>query len=64
MRFLIRFIVVSTCIIGGHALGHAQSLSEATLRPFVVGVVPVVGNGAVGGVAIDAQGAIERGRAA
>jgi hypothetical protein len=29
------------------------------MRPFVVGVVPVVGNGAVGGVAIDAKGAID-----
>ncbi|MBA3482852.1 MAG: DUF1598 domain-containing protein [Pirellulales bacterium] len=60
MYYLIRFIVVSTCILGGHALAHAQStLSEASLRPFVVGVVPVVGNGAVGGVAIDAKGAID-----
>ena len=60
MHFLIHFVVVSTCIIGGQALAHAQSVSFTEQRPFVVGVVPVVGNGAVGGVAIDAKGAIEQ----
>ena len=60
MYFLIRFIVVVTCAMGGRALVHAQSLSFAEQRPFVVGAVPVVGNGAVGGVAVDANGAIER----
>lgn len=60
MYSLIRVIVVSTCIMGGYALVHAQNLSFAEQRPFVVGVVPVVGNGAVGGVAVDANGAIER----
>ena len=59
MRFLVRIVVVSICIIGGHALAHAQGLSVGEVRPFVVGVVPVVGNGAVGGVAIDAKGAID-----
>jgi hypothetical protein len=60
MYYLIRFIVISICAMGGHALGHVQSLSFAEQQPFVVGVVPVVGNGAVGGVAVDANGAIER----
>jgi len=61
MNSLIRIVVVSTCIMGGHALAHAQSsISVASQRPFVVGVVPVVGNGAVGGVAVDASGAIEQ----
>jgi len=61
MSFHIRCIVVATCVIGGHALAHAQSsISVASQRPFVVGVVPIVSNGAVGGVAIDASGAIER----
>jgi hypothetical protein len=45
----------------GQAAGHAQStISEATQRPFVVGVIPVVSNGAVGGVVIDANGAVQR----
>jgi hypothetical protein len=57
----LHFIAIATSILGGHALAHAQTtLSEASLRPFVVGVVPVVGNGTVGGVAIDAKGAIEQ----
>ena len=60
LHFLIHFVVVSTCIMGGHAVAHAQSVSNVEVRPFVVGVVPVVGNGAVGGVAIDAKGVIEQ----
>lgn len=60
MDTLIRFTIVLNCIFGGSALASAQSLSFAEQRPFVVGVVPVVGNGAVGGVAIDADGVIER----
>lgn len=58
-HLLIRCAVVSICAATAPAVGHAQSIGEATVRPFVVGVVPVVGNGAVGGVAIDAKGAIE-----
>jgi hypothetical protein len=60
MYFIIRLTVVSTCIMCGRDLVHAQSLNFAEQRPFVVGVVPVVGNGVVGGVAVDASGAIER----
>jgi Protein of unknown function (DUF1598) len=61
MNSLIRFIVVSTCVISGHALAQAppSRLSVASQRPFVVGVVPVVAGGAVGGVAIDAKGTID-----
>ncbi len=61
MEFLLHLVLVSTCIVGGHAVAHAQStISSVTQRPFVVGVIPVVGNGTVGGVAIDANGAIEQ----
>jgi hypothetical protein len=46
---------------GGCAVAHAQSfIGAGTQRPFVIGVVPVVGNGGVGGVAIDAKGAVEQ----
>ncbi|HEX6963341.1 MAG TPA: DUF1598 domain-containing protein [Lacipirellula sp.] len=62
IRVRMRFVFVATCLFVGHALAHAQSsLSVASQRPFVIGVVPVVGNGgAVGGVAIDANGALRR----
>jgi hypothetical protein len=59
MLALIR-IVLATCVIGVPAFAHARSFSVADQRPFVMGVVPVVGNGVVGGVAIDANGAIEQ----
>ncbi len=61
MESLVHFVVVFTWIIGGQAVAHAQSfIGTGTQRPFVVGVVPVVNNGAVGGVAIDAKGTIEQ----
>jgi hypothetical protein len=61
MEFLVRFVVVSTCVLGTHAVAHAQStISSVTQRPFVVGLIPVVRNGTVGGVAIDANGAIQQ----
>jgi uncharacterized protein DUF1598 len=61
MEFVFRFVVVATCMFGGCAVAHAQSfIGAGTQRPFVVGLVPVVGNGAVGGVAIDAKGAVEQ----
>src|SRR4051812_18750784 len=56
----VRFLVAATGFVVGHA--HAQvisSLSVAEQHPFVISVVPVVRNGAVGGVAVDAKGAIE-----
>jgi hypothetical protein len=47
-------------MVGGSAALLAQSfIGAGTQTPFVVGVVPVVGNGAVGGVAIDAKGAVD-----
>jgi hypothetical protein len=60
MHFLIRIVVVSVCIVGGRAVVHAQSVNYTEQRPFVVGVVPEVGNGTDGGVAIDTNGAIEQ----
>lgn len=60
MHFLIRLNISLAFLLGGRALVHAQSLSFSEQRPFVVGVAPVVGNGAVGGVAIDANGIIRR----
>src|SRR5262249_15482297 len=38
----------------------AQSVSFSEVRPFVVGLVPVVGPGGVGGVSIDAAGVVAR----
>src|SRR3954451_21381458 len=38
----------------------AQSVAFSEVRPFVVGVVPVVGPGGVGGVSIDAAGVVAR----
>jgi hypothetical protein len=35
-------------------------VSAVTQRPFVIGFIPVVGNGVVGGVAIDAKGVISK----
>src|SRR5262245_12352984 len=58
-HFVIRCAAISLCAASGYAVAHAQGISEGTVRPFVVGVIPVVGNGAVGGVAIAAKGAIE-----
>jgi hypothetical protein len=59
-NLLVQFVVIS-CIVGHHAVAHAQaSIGAVTQRPFVVGVVPVVGNGVVGGVAIDANGVVEQ----
>jgi hypothetical protein len=59
MEFLVHLVVVSTCFVGADAVAHAQStISSVTQRPFVVGLIPVVRNGTVGGVAIDAKGTI------
>src|SRR6476659_6557107 len=39
----------------------AQIVSSGEIRPFVVGLVPVIGNsGVVGGISIDAKGAVSR----
>src|SRR5947208_4812941 len=36
------------------------SIQDVTFTPFVIGFRPVVGNGAVGGVLIDARGVVAR----
>src|SRR5436305_114744 len=41
----------------------AQSVALSEIRPFVVGIVPVVGPGGVGGVAIDAAGVVSKSEA-
>lgn len=42
--------------------GAAQSTFSGRLRPFVTGVIPVVGNsGVVGGVSVDPEGVLRRG---
>ncbi len=59
---LILFLAVCCGAMSGRS-GEAQVPSYVgvtTLRPFVVGIIPVVGNGAVGGVSIDAQGILAR----
>src|SRR5882672_1261216 len=38
----------------------AQSVALSEIRPFVVGIVPVVGPGGVGGVSIDAAGVVSK----
>lgn len=55
-------LIVLIGVPGGQAAAQTiASLSFADQRPFVVGVVPVVGgNGAVGGVEVNAEGAIAR----
>jgi len=40
---------------------RGQSISDTSVQPFVVGLVPVIGNsGRVGGISIDAAGAVSR----
>lgn len=54
-----RLVLLAACATAGQA--HAQQgISLTDQRPFVIGIVPVVGGGAVGGIAVDAQGAIEQ----
>src|SRR5262245_42896230 len=63
MNSLARHIAIATCILAAPAVASAQSISNLSVadqRFFVVGVVPVVGNGVVGGVAVDAKGAVEQ----
>ena len=64
LGLLAGLIVLSTCVVGGPPAAHSQGVTFADQRPFVIGLIPVVGRGgpfgggAVGGVAIDAQGVI------
>lgn len=59
MKFVVHFFAAAALVVGDYAAVPAQSISEVTQRPFVVGVIPVVGaGGGVGGVAIDADGLV------
>lgn len=61
MTFVVHFFVAAAFVVGDHAVAQGQaSIGAVTQQPFVVGVVPVVGNGAVGGVAIDANGVMAK----
>jgi hypothetical protein len=63
MRSLAHIAVVATAawIAGAAPMAWSQEVSFSDQRPFVVGVIPIVGGGgAVGGVAIDARGAVEQ----
>jgi hypothetical protein len=62
VEFVVQFFVAAAFLLGDQAAARAQgSISEVTQRPFVVGVIPVVGaSGGVGGVAIDADGVVGR----
>jgi len=61
MKFVVHFFVAAAFVFGGHAVAQFQaSIGAVTQQPFVVGVVSVVGNGAVGGVAIDANGVMAK----
>ncbi len=51
---------LSLCLTQSRVAYGQASINITTLRPFVTGIVPVVGNGAVGGIAIDAQGIVSR----
>jgi hypothetical protein len=61
MRFVVHFFGAAAFVFGDHAAAQFQaSIGEVTQQAFVVGVIPVVGNGAVGGVAIDANGVMAK----
>src|SRR5438045_2314110 len=47
-------------LLGNSQRSIAQGVSSGEIRPFVVGLVPVVGFGGVGGVSIDAKGVVAR----
>jgi hypothetical protein len=48
-------------ILGGALPTYAQFVSDTQIQPFVVGIVPVIGNsGRVGGISIDTSGAVSR----
>lgn len=52
--------VVLLLLVGWPCLALAQSISFQEFSPFVMGLIPVVRNGAVGGVSIDAAGVVRR----
>ena len=55
-----RLLPLWTLLVVPVSYASAQAVSFGEIRPFVVGLVPVVGNGGVGGVSIDAQGVVTR----
>lgn len=63
MRTLSRLVIILACVTGGRSHVLGQSINFTEQRPFVVGVVPVVGNRSVGGIAVDSSGAIARAEA-
>jgi hypothetical protein len=62
IRFVCRYAwAVLLVLLAGSSPACAQFISDTTVQPFVVGVVPVIGNsGRVGGISIDAAGAVSR----
>ena len=60
MRLAAPFLAAAF-LFADHAAAQFQaSIGEVTQQPFVIAVVPVVANGAVGGVAIDANGVVAK----
>jgi Protein of unknown function (DUF1598) len=63
-RFAMRIIVCGVALLCGAGIlssAVAQTVGFAEVRPFVTGLIPVVGpSGSVGGVAIDARGVLNR----
>jgi hypothetical protein len=58
---LLRAVLSIAVVLSLAAQGPAQGpVSFTQRRPFVVGIIPVVNRGAVGGVSIDAQGLLAR----
>ena len=57
-----RMVTAFACWLALLAVGPAtaQSISVQEISPFVLGLIPVVRNGAVGGVSVDAAGVLSR----
>lgn len=54
-------LVAASIVAMAQAVVNAQQIAQSGWRPFVIAVEPVIGpNGAVGGVAIDANGVLDR----
>ncbi len=59
--FLTWFVLSAAAIFVAARPASGQAISSTSLRPFVVGIIPVVGpGGAVGGVSVDAKGVVAR----
>ncbi len=50
----------SLLLLPGVSWAQTGGVANVQLRPFVIGIVPIVGNGAVGGVSVDAEGVLAR----